>query len=108
LSPKNNNTSLLQNLQEEEIINYFKDLRDLRRDYGAILKEDRMSIIIQNGKKAGQTVFHVHAHLIPYSHIKKTGKVHRTREDANRRSLQDMNQEVLQIKSKLYQLLQSD
>ena len=108
LSPKNNNTSLLQNLKEDEIINYFKDLRDLRRDYGKILQEQRMSIIIQNGVKAGQTVFHVHTHLIPYSNIKKTGKIHRTKEDAKRRSLQDMNEEVLQIKQKFKQLVEQD
>ena len=60
-----------------------------------------MSIIIQNGEAAGQTVAHVHAHLIPYQSIKKN--MHNTRKSGKRRrrSLEDMAKEAEELKLKL-------
>jgi diadenosine tetraphosphate (Ap4A) HIT family hydrolase len=105
LSPRDNNTSLLQRLEDEEIENFFLDLRNLRRDYGKIIEEERMNIIIQNGKQAGQTVFHVHAHLIPYSHFqRKMSDPTKVNEKRKLKTLEELAKETLQLRQKFEEL----
>lgn len=101
LSPKSNNASLLQELSENEMIGYFQDLRNLRKRYGQILEDDRMSILIQNGTKAGQTVSHIHTHLIPFKNLRGQRGLKRKDHREYRRSIDDMAQEAADLKHKL-------
>lgn len=55
----------LKDLTEEESIDYMLTLQRVHKFIEHIYKADALNIAIQDGPEAGQSVPHLHAHLIP-------------------------------------------
>ena len=101
LSPKTNNTSLLQRLSDDEIVGFFKDLHEVRQNYQEKKDEDRMSIFIQNGQAAGQTVYQIHSHLISFKCLKNIMEITKNNMVHQIRTLEEMSEEAYNLKIKL-------
>ena len=62
--PKAHKVHLL-NLTKEEHIDFFNTVREVSKRLKKVYKADGLSLLIQDGKIAGQTVPHLHMHIAP-------------------------------------------
>ena len=99
-SPKNPE-SLVQNLSLEESEAFFTELKMLSEAYKRLLGEESVNIIIQNGVQAGQTVHHIHAHLIPECRLVDRLNEGNLRKEKVKRSEENMALEALWIRENL-------
>ena len=99
-SPKRS-VKLVQELGAEEMALFMMELRDLQSCYMKLLEEEPMSIIIQNGDGAGQTVEHIHAHLMPEMQLKKKLLRGETKKKLERREDMEMGLEAEWIRNNL-------
>lgn len=55
----------VEDLTEEEILEIFAFIPRLKQAFNEIYEANDFVVLVQNGKNAGQTVGHVHFHIIP-------------------------------------------
>ena len=92
---------LVQNMTLEESESFFTELRMLSEGYKRLLGEESVNIIIQNGVQAGQTVHHIHAHLIPEYRLMDRLDEGNLRREKVKRSEENMALEALWIRENL-------
>lgn len=63
--PLRNEVIRLSDLTQEESVDYFKTLQLIQRFITWQFKADSLNIAIQDGPEAGQTIPHLHTHVIP-------------------------------------------
>ncbi|CAM9018781.1 unnamed protein product [Wickerhamomyces anomalus] len=63
----------LKDLTEEESIDYMMTLQRVHKFIEHIYNADSLNIAIQDGPEAGQSVPHLHAHLIPRHRVNNMG-----------------------------------
>ncbi|AMD19225.1 HBR324Cp [Eremothecium sinecaudum] len=71
--PLRNTCIRLSDLTPEENIDYFKTVQLIYRFIQHTYNADAMNIAIQDGPEAGQTVPHLHTHLIPRYRVNNIG-----------------------------------
>ena len=62
--PKRHVASLFD-LSQEELINLFDHIKRIKEDLDKSFKPDGYNVGVNCGEAAGQTIFHLHIHLIP-------------------------------------------
>lgn len=62
--PKRHFSSLFE-ATEEEVVSFYRLLNKSRKLLDKEFKPDGYNVGVNIGKKAGQTIFHLHIHLIP-------------------------------------------
>ncbi|SCU96557.1 LAFA_0G06920g1_1 [Lachancea sp. 'fantastica'] len=65
VAPLRTSAVALADLTSEESVDYFTTVRLVNRFIKSHFKADSMNIAIQDGPEAGQTVPHLHTHIIP-------------------------------------------
>ena len=73
----------IHEIPEEEIANLFKIVKKLASAIKESMKADGLSVVQNNGRAAGQDVFHVHVHIIPRyegQDSQRTREIHKQRE----------------------------
>lgn len=54
-----------ENLSDEEVSAIGKAIKDVQKIFKRAYASDDYTLVMQNGKDAGQTVFHSHFHMVP-------------------------------------------
>ncbi|ETO29316.1 HIT domain-containing protein [Reticulomyxa filosa] len=65
LIPKAHNKATVMDLTENEASNFFSQLPKLCRIVQQAMKAPGVNVLNNNGKAAGQAVFHLHYHVVP-------------------------------------------
>lgn len=71
--PLRNQVVRLSDLTHEESVDYFNTLQVIQKFITWQYKADSLNIAIQDGPEAGQTVPHLHAHIIPRYRLNNFG-----------------------------------
>ncbi|MGE0595332.1 MAG: HIT family protein [Hyphomonadaceae bacterium] len=80
--PKNVRARNMLELPEERVAPLMQRVHQLARATEKVLKPDGLTITQFNGAPAGQTIFHLHVHIIPrYDGVRLAGHGHQDRAD---------------------------
>lgn len=74
----------LADLTDEESLDYMKTLQLVHKVISTVYKADSLNIAIQDGPESGQSVPHLHTHIIPrYKHDGYGDAIHKMIEDVD-------------------------
>ena len=83
-------------IYEDEAVMVFLDIRPLNMGHTLVIPKahsDGISIIQQNGKAAGQDIFHIHVHVVPRYEGQKLPPFHELKE-VERAKLDEMAKKI--------------
>ncbi|XP_013143768.1 PREDICTED: nitrilase and fragile histidine triad fusion protein NitFhit isoform X1 [Papilio polytes] len=102
-----------RDLNEEEAADFFKTIRLVQKLMEKVHNVNSSTVTIQDGPEAGQTIKHVHCHILPrkkgdfidndliYLELAKHDKVSPTQPRKPARSLQEMREEAAMLRKEL-------
>lgn len=90
-------TENILDLPEEEIEGVFKGVRKVTELLNKSLKPDGFTIGINHGKVSGQTIEHLHIHIIPRWNNDGGGSIHDVVDNPPKESLEEIRNKIAKL-----------
>lgn len=90
-------TENILDLPEEKIEGVFKDVRKVTELLNKSLKPDGFTIGINHGKVSGQTIEHLHIHIIPRWNNDGGGSIHDVVDNPPKESLEEIRNKIAKL-----------